>query len=159
MEVEILDATRKGTGGFSLVELLITLAVAAILLTLAVPSFQDYMANQRVRSASADLVSALNLARSEAVKRAADVSVVPTAGWANGWVVKVGAIELRKYSRVEGVAITASAAAPTYGRDGRIGSGAAVDFLVAPIGTSSASPRCVRVALSGKATSSVGGCS
>ncbi len=55
--------------GFTLMELMVVLAIVAIALSLAVPSLRDFMRNSRLTSASNDLLAALNLARSEAVKR------------------------------------------------------------------------------------------
>lgn len=55
--------------GFSLIELMVAITILAILLALAVPSFQDMIQRNRVRTAAADLSDSLNLARSEAIKR------------------------------------------------------------------------------------------
>jgi type IV fimbrial biogenesis protein FimT len=86
----------KRSRGFTLVELMITLALAAIILSLAVPGFQDIIRNNRAATQSNELVAALSLARSEAVKRGARVSLCPstdqascTGGtdWADGWIV------------------------------------------------------------------------
>ena len=84
------------TRGFTLIELLVTLAVAAILLTIAVPNFQSFIINSRMTTQANDLITAMNMARSEAVKRAADVTVCKSAGsscttsgnWAQGWIIK-----------------------------------------------------------------------
>lgn len=55
--------------GFSLIELMVAITILAILLAVAVPSFQDMIQKNRVRTAAADLSDSLNLARSEAIKR------------------------------------------------------------------------------------------
>lgn len=80
--------------GFTLIELLITLSVAAILLTIAVPNFQTFVMSNRMATQANDLITAFNMARSEAVKRAADVRVCAgtscpgTANaWSQGWIV------------------------------------------------------------------------
>jgi type IV fimbrial biogenesis protein FimT len=83
--------------GFTLVELMITLAIAVVLLTIGVPSFYTLIKNNRLTSATNDLVSGLNLARSEAVTRARRVTICKSAdqttcdtsgsGWEQGWIV------------------------------------------------------------------------
>lgn len=76
--------------GFTLVELMVTIAVLAVMLAIAVPSFQEFTRRNRVVAASNSLVSALALARSEAIKRAARVTVA-SANWTGGWQVFVDA--------------------------------------------------------------------
>ena len=85
----MIDAKKRG---FTLIELLVTLAVAAILLTVAVPNYQTFVMNSRMVSQANDLITAFNMARSEAVKRAANVQVCagtacPGTNWAQGWIV------------------------------------------------------------------------
>jgi len=80
--------------GFTLIELMITVLVGAILLGIAVPSFRNFVQNSRLSAEANTLVYSLNLARSEAVKRNTSVEVCASmdgatcAGtWANGWIV------------------------------------------------------------------------
>lgn len=81
--------------GFTLIELLVTIAVAGVLLAIAVPNFADLMRNNRSEASANEFVSALNLARGEAVKRGARVSLCPSANgtscsgtaWQSGWIV------------------------------------------------------------------------
>lgn len=83
--------------GFTLIELLVTIAVAGVLLAIAVPNFADLMRNNRSEATANEFVSALNLARGEAVKRGARVSLCPSANgtscsgtaWQSGWIVFV----------------------------------------------------------------------
>lgn len=81
-------------GGFSLIELMITLAVAAILLSVGVPSFITFMQDSRLTTQSHALRTSLGFARDEAVKRAVPVSVCrsnnqTTCGgnWKDGWII------------------------------------------------------------------------
>lgn len=82
--------------GFTLVELMIVIAIAAILASLAVPSFSSFINNTNQTSAFSQLQGDLNRARSEAIKRNARVLVCnSTTGtscsadtdWSSGWVV------------------------------------------------------------------------
>ena len=57
------------SSGFTLVELMITLAIAGILVAVGIPSFNSTISSNRLTSYANELVTALNLARSEAVKR------------------------------------------------------------------------------------------
>jgi len=82
--------------GFSLVELLVTIAIAAILTGLGAPSFQKMMNANRIQTAASALQGDLMFARTEAVKRGTWVSVCPSANqttcsgantWHTGWIV------------------------------------------------------------------------
>lgn len=86
--------SKQHNVGFTLVELMITLAVAAILATAAVPSFISMIASNRVTSASNELVTALNLAKSEAVRSGRDTLLCKSnngvdcgGAWSNGWLL------------------------------------------------------------------------
>ncbi|MGQ7844117.1 GspH/FimT family pseudopilin [Granulosicoccus sp. 3-233] len=82
--------------GFTLMELLITLAVAGILLGIAVPSFKETLQQSRQDSRVMDLTGALTFARSEAIKQSSRVSVCARnsdtscgTNWNQGWIVFV----------------------------------------------------------------------
>lgn len=61
--------------GFTLVELIVTIAVAAILVTVAVPNFRVFVQNSRISTQTNDLISDISLARSEAIKSGANASL------------------------------------------------------------------------------------
>jgi type IV fimbrial biogenesis protein FimT len=65
---------KKGKG-LTLIELVVTLAVALILLTMGIPMFSSITANNRATTQTNSIVTALQVARSEAVKRGVEVSV------------------------------------------------------------------------------------
>lgn len=88
----------KSTSGFTLLELIVTISIAGILMAMAIPSFKDMIRNSRLTTYANEMVTSLNLARSEAVKRGVTVTVrkntsasgCTTSYWNNcGWNVFV----------------------------------------------------------------------
>jgi len=74
--------------GFTIVELMTTVLVLSLILTLGVPSFAEIATQNRVTAQTNDFITTLNLARSEAVKRGGQVTVLRTgANWEQGWSV------------------------------------------------------------------------
>ena len=65
--------------GFTLVELMVTLAVLAIGAAIAYPSFQGVLRSNRVATATNDLIASLSLARSEAIRGSRDSGVCPSS--------------------------------------------------------------------------------
>lgn len=91
----IFYVSPRRQAGFTLVELLVALAVAAILLAAGVPSFRSTIVSNRLTSTTNDLVGTLAQARSEAIRRGARVTVcissngtscATTGSWEQGWI-------------------------------------------------------------------------
>ena len=83
---------RRSSSGFTLIELMITVAIAAILLMVAAPNLSAFRRNAELTSAANTFVASINTARSEAMKRGRYAMVVPTdngASWNAGWIVFV----------------------------------------------------------------------
>lgn len=91
---------RRATLGFTLVELLVTLAVAAMLLSFGVPSLRTFVQDSRVAGAADSFLSAIQHARSEAITRGDTVTLCRTADpstdncgtsadedWTPGWLM------------------------------------------------------------------------
>ncbi|VAW88326.1 hypothetical protein MNBD_GAMMA16-677 [hydrothermal vent metagenome] len=92
---------KKTNSGFTLIELIVAVGVAGIVMGIAIPSFQSSIKNNRITSETNRLVSDIQLARSEAMKRSTRVilcrSAAPTVStptcsgtantWSTGWLV------------------------------------------------------------------------
>lgn len=87
------DPHRRRSAGFTLIELMVTLAVAAVLLMVAAPSFVTFKRNSELTSATNSLVGAISAARGEALKRGLNAVVIPASGtdWSTGWTVFIDA--------------------------------------------------------------------
>ncbi len=92
-------STRGRHGGFTLIELMVTLTVLVVLITIAVPSFDGVRLSTRLNSYATALVAGGQLARSEAIKRNAPVTLCVSADgascgtsgqWETGWIVVSG---------------------------------------------------------------------
>lgn len=132
--------------GFTLVEMLVTLAIFAVLLMIALPSMRPFLQSQSVKNASMDLVSTVALARSEAIKRNATVDVKATnaADWSLGWVVSQGTNVIRKQGSLGNIAITPSSASFSFDGNGRMTSTGAT-FAIAPVNKTGSQPLCLSV--------------
>lgn len=93
---------QSASRGFTLIEFMVVLALAAVILSLGVPSFNDFRRNSRITGIANDFLGAAQSARSEAIKRQLPVAVCPsddpgaadatcTDGAFLGWIVFVDA--------------------------------------------------------------------
>ena len=99
----IVSTKTSKLRGFTLIELMITLSIAAILAAIAAPSFSTTIQNNRMATQYNELLASLSLARSEAIKRGQRVTTCQSStgnscggsasNWHTGWVVFVDADE------------------------------------------------------------------
>ncbi|MDY6799242.1 MAG: GspH/FimT family pseudopilin [Pseudomonadota bacterium] len=88
---------KKTTKGMTLIELVVAVAIFAVLASLAVPNLKSFMRSNRLTSATNDLASSLNMVRSEAVKRSTSIKLcisdanqsdcnTGSTSWEDGWL-------------------------------------------------------------------------
>ncbi len=133
-------------------ELAVTVAVAAILATVAVPSFSGIIANQRARTYASALYVTLAKTRSAALTLNNNVTLQPKAGsWANGWqILDPNNNVLDDYTAAPGVTV-AGPAGVTYRSSGRLPvRGAAPVFQIPTTSGTAVNYQCVSVDLSGR---------
>ena len=126
-----------------------TLVIASIVMTLAVPSMRDLLQNNRITGQVNEMVTAFNLARMESIRRGAPVSVCASADqagcsnatdWATGWIVftdnnaggnpAVGTL-IRAWDQLPGnPTVNAGASFVRYQSDGTTGSAFAVTHTI-----------------------------
>ena len=84
--------------GFTLIELIVVVAMVSIMLSLAVPSFRSFISNYRITTAVNDFLQAVTVTRAEAIKTGKRVVMLPsdssgcpsaTGSWTNGWTIFV----------------------------------------------------------------------
>ncbi|MCU9946812.1 GspH/FimT family pseudopilin [Pseudomonas sp. PDM13] len=159
----------QNSKGFTLIELMVTILLLAIVTSLAAPAMGGFVLRQRVSGQASDFTLALALARSEAVKINASVSVVPmtssNSGWSDGWCVGPTSISdcsdsavVRKFAAAEAVTVTsANLASPpriTFLRDGTRGAATgtpAIKVSSDRLNATGEDARCVRVNPQGRA--------
>ena len=157
---------RRGSAGFTVLELMAVITIMAILAALAIPGFGYLAANTKVKGASTELYLAMIRARSESVKRNRGVALVAISGdednWQAGWQVIAdgdndGAFDpddaddrvVYTQGELKRVAISMAADTVVFRPTGRI-SGAAPEFDVASEDPAHDLKRCVSADLTGR---------
>lgn len=152
--MNVMMRTAKVTRGFSLIELMVTLAVLAILTMVALPSFRSMLQRGKVSGASNALLADLRYARAEAIDRGQVVSLCPSSNgssctaegkaWESGWLVytyPAGAASVNVAYAAGDLLLRASGARPdvairtgndsviSFGQQGQLRPGAALSFV------------------------------
>lgn len=140
--------------GFTLIEMLVTLAIFAVLLMIAIPSMRPFLQSQSVKNASMDINASVALARSEAIKRNATVDVIANnaTDWSQGWVVSqttttpAATITIRKQAALSNIAIAIAPASASFSFDGngRMTT-TGFTFTITPLNQTGSQPLCLTV--------------
>lgn len=94
---------RASSQGFTLYELIVTLAVASVIISFGVPGFQSYVQSSRTVTHTNDLITSLNLGRSEATRRGSPIDLCASTDaatcsgnndWSTGWIARTAAGEV-----------------------------------------------------------------
>jgi type IV fimbrial biogenesis protein FimT len=156
---------KRTNHGFTMIEILTVLVMLAILTAIAMPSLTKVMIGQRLRAAGTDLMSSLLIARSEAIKRNAEVQITPQSGtdWTTGWRVSAVATAeqiAEKPALGTGVSVLLAPDAIVYERNGRLTGGGTLgiefDDSAHDAGVAS---RCLSIDPSGVPRLATGSCS
>lgn len=160
-----MSAVRQRQGfecGFTLVELMVVIALVAVITSTAAPGLREFASGQRARAMTLDLSADLMFARSEALKRNAVVTITPRSGqWSSGWAVSTGGNEiLTRQASADVVQFTGAPALISFNVNGRVSApSSAVQITVSPAsGGLGHTQRCVELDLSGRARVKAGGC-
>lgn len=166
-----MSASRRGRqgsreplqGGFTLVELMVTIAVMAILLMIAVPSFIDATLGSKLGAYANNMAASAHLARSEAIKRNAvvtlcvstDGTTCATGGWEQGWIVRAadGTVVQRQQALPTGFKATESGSATSIAfQPSGVGSAAAVLTICRATPSVGSQERVVTISATGRPT-------
>ncbi len=124
--------------GFTLIELMVGVAIMAVLLMVGVPSFQSAVASSRLTTHTNDMVSTLAQARTEAIRRGTRVTVCKSANatqcatanaWTQGWIVFIDTTRATSDSTVDTGEAILSSAGTAAGNIAMVGNGNVVDFV------------------------------
>ncbi len=138
---------KRHLDGFTLIELMITIAVAGVLLALGTPAYQDFVANSKRTAAVNDLLADFQISRSSSVTRNSRIVLCSSGNlttcansnnWAGGWIIfddadadgvkDGGELILSTHEPVPQNVMTASFRAIAYRPNGRV-------ITYSPVGT------------------------
>jgi len=136
--------------GFTLIEVMVVITIAAILLGIGVPSMRNVIISTRVKNASFDVYASILAARSDAITRNTTVTITPAGGnWAAGWTTTdTGGNTLKTQDPFPGITITGPATL-AYNNAGRLNA-AVAPFNLTAAGAIGSDGRCITIDLSGR---------
>lgn len=160
-------STMRTQYGFTLIETMVAIAILAIVISIAAPSFTRMLQSNRAAVLSNELLGTLQIARSEALKRRTNVVLCrSTAGsntcvngtdWSSGWLLMQGNTVLRTWEPISGGTLVGPSTGMTYQSNGltTLADGTQATFTITTAPTCS---RTLQVSTTGNATVAAGGC-
>lgn len=159
---------NKAAKGFTLIEMMITIGILAILATIASPSMAPFIAKQRMKTVTQNIADSIQLARSESLANGDtyQLSTIEAGDWSKGWNIEFittsGNKEVFKRYPININGITVNTTSRTgnknivhFNQNARINS--MINFEVAH-NTLTLDPYCIAVAASGNVQASIGAC-
>ena len=158
---------RNASVGFTVIELIIVVAILVILIGIAGPDFRKIIVATRVKNASFDVFSTLTQARNEALTRNTTIRICRASNWTSGWTITsaadcssiTAANTIRKHDAYQGLTITESptSSSVSFGGTGR--ANAQVSFSIDAPDINAKDKRCVVIDASGRPRTKEGACS
>ncbi|WP_169577553.1 GspH/FimT family pseudopilin [Sinimarinibacterium sp. CAU 1509] len=167
---------NRACGGFTALELLVTITVAAIVTAFAAPALGSFLTANRIAAEANALVSAFSFARSEAVTRSSAISMCPygrdangvyacvnSTSWSGGWIVFTDAtgtsgtfdgtdVLLRVFPGISGTdTLTATVSSLRFSTEGFLNAAAGASFALVPGHCSGLQRRAISLSLQGRA--------
>lgn len=157
------ETSVRAGRGFTVIELMFTLALVSILAGLAAPDFRQMVAESRMRSVSNDLFSDMKFARSEAIatNKPVEMAGAVRGDFSSGWTVQdyngniPNVKRRREASNVATIATVGGIRSITFNTDGRLDApdiAGGRTFLIVPTDGTNVRMRCVRIGFQGKTT-------
>lgn len=140
----------KRQAGFSLIEIMIVIAITIVLAGVGVPAMQEMVVNQRIKTTTSDLFASILRARSEAIKRNTNISMNPSTDWSTGWTIPsptAGEPALLTLSTRSSITVAGPTAGITFTSAGRLTGASNVSFNVS---STKGTPRCITIDLGGR---------